>query len=461
MPLQRYSLNIIANVVATLYMLIGSKKAFFWVKPNIWQFLLFACVALASNVLFAWLSSEDGSYFNHQGLISYLVWPFIMLLAGLVLARRYNNGLLAFVPAILWLVADIITVLLQSGIQFLSQQNWLPEWGYAFLPTIFALLFAWQTIALLWIFAQELDWSWIERMLILLGVGSVLIVWQDNIKSQPIFKLDPVERTISEQEFYQQPLLLNQSLAKLQLNRANVTDWYFLGIAGYADQDVFYSEIMQSKDLFDIRFGTLGYSLALINNNKTLADLPIASKTSIEMALQRIGKLINPEEDVLFLTLTSHGGDKVIEMQNPPMMLENVEASWLRQTLDNSGIKWRVIVISACYSGSFVDDLKSPTTLIITASAKDKDSFGCQNELDYTYFGQAFFAEGLRQKDNFADAFELAKINVAKREAEMGVPASEPQFVIGSLMKNALPAFEKSLIPKSINEKSSANVTDK
>ncbi|MBP0661851.1 hypothetical protein J8J07_23315, partial [Mycobacterium tuberculosis] len=80
---------------------------------------------------------------------------------------------------------------------------------------------------------------------------------------------------------------------------------------------------------------------------------------------------------------------------NPPLALDNVDAKWLRQSLDKSGIKWRVIVVSACYSGSFINGLKSPETLVITASAANKSSFGCSNEAEYTYFGQAFFAESL------------------------------------------------------------------
>ena len=156
---------------------------------------------------------------------------------------------------------------------------------------------------------------------------------------------------------------------------------------------------------------------------------------------------MNVQEDELFLTLTSHGGDKLLEMSNPPLALDNVDAPWLRQTLDKSGIKWRVIVVSACYSGSFIEDLNSPTTLIITASAADKTSFGCSNEAEYTYFGQAFFAESLPKYRRFQSAFAAAKQRITAREKAMGFEPSEPQFVIGDTMKIALPDFEKTLTP--------------
>lgn len=438
--------------MATFYMMLGSKKAFYWVKPTIWQFLLFASIGLASNLLFAWLSADDGSIFNVQGLISYLIWPIIMLVSGIVLANRHYNAQLLLVPAILWLVADTLTALIQSGIQLIGQYAWLPEWGYAVLPKLFSMLFVWQALSLLWIFSRQLRWPWWERILINAGALGVLTVWQQNVQSQPIFKVEPVESTMSEAAFYQQPLLLNAALNDLQPSREGVHDWYFLGVAGDAEQDVFFSEIDRTKALFDEKFGTQGRSLELINNAQTQSDLPIASRTSLDMALTQIGKKMHRDEDVLFLTLSSHGGDdgkhdgqKVLAMQNDPIDLENIDPKWLRQTLDKSGIKWRVIVISACYSGAFIEALQSPTTLIITASAKDKASFGCSNEADYTYFGQAFFADSLLKNPSFNKAFNAAKIVITEREKAMGFEPSEPQYVVGSEMQGALPTFEPAL----------------
>ena len=79
--LPRFSLNFAANIVAALWMLVGSVRAFNWVKPTFGQFVLFALLALAVNILLAWLTAHFGSDFNEQGLISYLIWPTIMLIA--------------------------------------------------------------------------------------------------------------------------------------------------------------------------------------------------------------------------------------------------------------------------------------------------------------------------------------------------------------------------------------------
>lgn len=443
--LQRFSLNFAANIIAALWMLVGSTRAFSWVKPTFIQFAVFAVLALSSNVLFSWLAAQSGSVFNEQGLVSYLIWPTIILLGGIILARRSGNQALLFVPVILWLTADTLSALLQSMVQFFGSQGWLPDWSYSFLPILFLLLFLWQTLALIWILARRLRTPWWERIILLLGSLALLTIWQNNVADQPIFKQVPVQPMIAEAALYEQPRLLQQALNSVDPSVAGKSDWYFMGVAGFSGLDVFRSEINKVRELFDVRFGTSGRSLALINNTYSWLDEPIATKTSILRGLKKIGQQMNADEDVLFLTLSSHGDQDIVLLDNPPLEMEHLDAAWLREALDESGIRWRVIVVSACYSGSFIDELASPTTVIITASAADKMSFGCTNTAEMTYFGQAFFAESLRENTSFTAAFKDATRRVQERESLMGFEPSEPQMVIGSLMETALPAFEKAL----------------
>ena len=446
--LQRFSLNFAANIIATLWMLVGSTRAFSWVKPTFIQFAVFALLALGSNVLFSWLAAENGSVFNEQGLVSYLIWPMIILLGGIILARRAGNQALVFVPVVLWLVADTLSALLQSLVQFFGSYGWLPSWSYSLLPILFLVLFLWQTLALLWIFSRRLRVPWWERIIVIIGAVALLTIWQRNVADQPIFKQIPVEPVLEEAALYEQPRLLQQALDRIDPSIPGKSDWYFMGVAGFSDQNVFRSEINKVRELFDVRFGTSGHSLALVNNNYTWLDEPIATKTSILRGLKTIGQQMNADEDVLFMTLSSHGDQDFIHLSNPPLAMDNLDATWLREALDASGIRWRVIVVSSCYSGSFIDELASPTTVVITASAADKMSFGCTNTAEMTYFGQAFFAESLRENTSFSDAFKDAAYRVKERELYMGFEPSEPQMVIGSLMETALPAFEQALFDK-------------
>jgi hypothetical protein len=106
--------------------------------------------------------------------------------------------------------------------------------------------------------------------------------------------------------------------------------------------------------------------------------------------------------------------------------------------LQDSGIKWRVIVISACHSGSFIDELSNPNAIVITASAPDKTSFGCSDDRDLTYFGEAFYRDALPGAKSLREAFDTASADIAAREKREDIDASEPQAFFGEEIERHL-----------------------
>lgn len=438
-----------SNQIAGLWLFLGSRRSLQIVRPSILQLIFWGILGGSVNTLFSWLSAGEIGDFNPQGLISYSLWPFIALIVGIFLSQRVDNPRIMLVPALLWLVLDTHIALLQSVIQYLGMLDFLPDISYEFLPTLFMILFVWQSLAVVWVFARELKWPWWERGLIMLATLVTLVVWQLSVTSQPIWKVEKAFPTISEEAFYAQSRVLEKALASIQLGEFTQSHWYFLGVAGASYQDVFMSEIERIQEQFDTRFGTFGRSMVLINNPMTRNVIPIASQTSMEMALNRIGRQMNRDSDVLFLYMTSHGLPDQFEMENAPLDLNEVDPKWLKDTLDKAGIRWRVIVISACYSGSFIPALRDENTLIITASAADRASFGCSSEADYTYFGRAFFDQAMRDNNSIELAFKQAKETVAKWEDTQGFEPSEPQWSLGKNMELMLPQLEQRLFPPS------------
>jgi len=232
---------------------------------------------------------------------------------------------------------------------------------------------------------------------------------------------------------YQQTRLLDGKLNALQAQRPHVSDLYFVGFAGYGWQDVFMKEMNTVHTLFDSRFGTRGRSLALINNKQTLATTPIATTTALQAALAHVGGLLDPKEDLLFLFVTSHGSDApaYLSVDHDGLELTQLTPDRLKAALAATPIKWKVIVVSACYSGSFIPALKDDNTLVITASSADRNSFGCDARNSMTDFGRAYFAEALKQTTSFTAAFELARTRIAQREKAAGLTPSLPQIALG------------------------------
>jgi hypothetical protein len=263
-------------------------------------------------------------------------------------------------------------------------------------------------------------------------------LWQ-QVKKDKETGSSYARRKLNEDAFYEQPKVLERELAAVKPGRRGVIDIYFIGIGGYADQDVFMKEINAVSRLFQERFGTGGKTIRLVNNRKTLASSPVASVTSLRASLMRVGQVMDKDEDLLFLFLTSHGSQTHrFSLDLWPLQLNELEPGKLRALLDESGIRNRVVIVSACYSGGFVDSLKDENTLVISASAVDKNSFGCSNEAEWTYFGKAYFDEALRKTHSFVDAFESAKPVIAEWEKKEGYIASEPQMALGETIKPKL-----------------------
>jgi hypothetical protein len=254
---------------------------------------------------------------------------------------------------------------------------------------------------------------------------------------------------LREDVFHAQDGLLDEHLDALQPQRAGVADLYFIGFAPHGSQDVFGKELRTVSRLMRERFGAAGHAISLSNAAATLGELPIASATTLRATLARVGELMNAEEDILFLYISTHGAeDGELSVDLPPLELAQIRPAALARMLHASGIKWKVVVISACYSGGFIEPLRDDNTLIITATDARNQSFGCDNGEDLTWFGRAYFDEALRRTHSFTEAFVLARASVALREREQKLPASNPQMHAGTAIRDRLRELEARLVER-------------
>lgn len=256
----------------------------------------------------------------------------------------------------------------------------------------------------------------------------------------------PPIRLNIEETYTAQPRLLAERTAPLLAQRAGTTDLYFLGFAPYGDQDVFLREVRDFRALFDERFDTAGRSLNLINNPATVGQVPLASVSNLRAALRSLGERMDVEEDLLFLYVTSHGSrNHRVAVTLGRLGLNHLSPQALRAALDESGIRWRVIVIQACFSGGFIEALRDERTLVITAAQHDRQSFGCDDSREYSYFGEAFFERQLRVERSFYSAYTGATELIAEWEAAEGYEPSNPQIVAGTAILPKLEELEARL----------------
>jgi hypothetical protein len=240
--------------------------------------------------------------------------------------------------------------------------------------------------------------------------------------------------------------LLLESAAKLEASRPDRSEVYFLGFASFAGQDVFKRELTAVQSIIDDRFGARGRSLMLLNHRETTETNPLATARNLNIALQAIGERMDVDKDVLLLFITTHGlpGRLAVDF-SPTFRMRDLDPTSLARSLDDAGIKNRVLVISACYSGSFLPALANANSLVITAARADRTSFGCSNTRSWTYFGDAFFNRALRQTHRLPEAFQLAYETVSTWEKQQKLTPSEPQIHIGADIKPKLDELARRL----------------
>jgi hypothetical protein len=237
---------------------------------------------------------------------------------------------------------------------------------------------------------------------------------------------------------FEQPARIDAALARVRRDPGAPSAAFFLGFAGVGAQPEFAGEIGLAGRVIAARYGAAARRLALVNDERDF-DAPLASVSGLRYALRGIAARMHLDRDVLFLAISSHGArDGSIAVEDADLPLDDLTPEDLAVMLRDAGIQWRVIIVSACYSGAFVEPLRGPETIVITAAAADRSSFGCSSDRDFTYFGEAFYRDALPDAKSLHDAFAKAKAAIAAREHREGMTPSEPQAFFGAELEKIL-----------------------
>jgi hypothetical protein len=448
--------NFLRNLHAGLHLATGrplERDAFITTFDQGLKLLLFL---IGMELLASFLNTPQPATFssyglNHLGAAYLFDLMLLLLIARLARANLYQTGGMLIAS----LSASPLCLFIAHLLYYYSSEAELgpvTAWAIWFLPITWQLYILYRLLRLfagirfprafsLALFNTTLSIS----SLWLLPQSQLWYTNSGDASSGPYAKLFELN---VEDLFYDQQSLMNETIQSVAEQRPGTTDLYLTAVAGYGYERVFLNEVEYVKRLFDERFDTQSRSLVLVNNVETVDRYPLANRHNLRNALAAIGERMDPDEDLLFLFMTSHGSsDHRFSVDFGPVPLDDLTPQQVRQALDDAAIRWRVIVVSSCYSGGFIDPLKDPHTLIITAAAPDRESFGCGTTSEFTDFGTAYFKHALSQSSDFIQAFELASTWVAEKEQREGRKASLPQRFIGDAIQKKLSQLKWSNLP--------------
>jgi len=235
--------------------------------------------------------------------------------------------------------------------------------------------------------------------------------------------------------------LLQAEVAALIPPKQGATNVYAIGIAGWAGQDVFLKELDGGLAVLDEILPIKGHTLRLVNQRETLESLPLANQRNFVAAVHAVGEVMNKNEDVLLLLMTSHGEPSGFGLRLPNEAIVELTPMEVAATLNDEGIKNRIVIVSACFAGVFVPPLANDDTIVLTAADAKNTSFGCSPERDWTYFGDALFRQSMRPGRDFQHSFDNARMLIHGWELMDHATPSNPQGHFGAALVARLAPF--------------------
>ena len=430
---------------------------------------LLAFAALVAAVRAALQLIEAGAWqaFNPYGLNAVIAWIALELAIAALFVRPAARTTALAAMFVLSVIADIVMTAISVGAPLLAQAAGQPGLlnNAIFAGATYTLLFVWWIGAMTCIVGsleQQSGWRVVGRIA---GLWLALFAANVAMPHTPVFvppDFDPRNanwwetvyaahraegkpRTgLSSGQIVQidktQPRLLEDQFARLAPSRKGETEIYTLAVAGWADQDVFIKEIDGALEAIGSVLPIKGRTVRLINRRDTVDTIPLANFWNFSAAVHAIGDVMDKDNDVFVLVMTSHGEQTGFALQLPGGTAE-LTPQQVAAALDGEGIKNRVVIVSACFSGIFVPPLANDNTIVITAADAKHTSFGCAPERDWTYFGDAFFHQSLHPGADFENAFEHARVLIHGWEMMDRATPSNPQGSFGRALAAKLAPF--------------------
>ena len=243
--------------------------------------------------------------------------------------------------------------------------------------------------------------------------------------------------------------MMASALSSLPPQRPGVVDTYILS-ASFWNDPVFEAEAKEAAAILGRRYDAADRTIILSAGRGPGAarNYPAATPNNFQAALGKIGAMIDPGEDLVILFMTSHGAqDGTVAIQERGRMEGGLRVLPLRASLQQAGIRNKIIIVSACFSGHFIAPfISDPGAIVLTAAGADRTSFGCEPNRDWTYFGDALFNHALRGGAGLVDSYNDALKLIAVWENDLRAKWE------------ALPAAQKRQSPEPLPSNPQSNI---
>ena len=187
-------------------------------------------------------------------------------------------------------------------------------------------------------------------------------------------------------------------------------------------------ELVSSR-LSDLGGTVLKYEHSNEPRMKTLR-YPFANPQTLHGSLQHITEHARAD-DIVVLFISSHGNRRALSVNAAQKDYDPLTAARLFAELAPLGDRPTVVILSACFAGSFIPALQRDTHIVLTAASADRASFGCAVHDRNTFFIEELLANDFDASRSLVQLMSHAKSRIELREDRLSIPHSEPQLSVG------------------------------
>ncbi|MBV7541290.1 C13 family peptidase [Acidovorax sp. sic0104] len=208
----------------------------------------------------------------------------------------------------------------------------------------------------------------------------------------------------------------------------------FAGFAMHSQSKAFRNDVLLAEKLVS-RIDPNALMLKLANparNEST--EWPQATAENFALVMAKTAEVAKPRDRVL-LFISTHANPGLLNISAAGKNLQPITPRMLSDALAPLIKVPTMVVLSACYSGAFVESLKAPQRVVMTATDVRLTSFKCQYDGQHTPFAEALFGQAGAGSLAVEDWMAEARRSITAQEKRRKLPASKPQMFVGDEAK--------------------------
>lgn len=222
----------------------------------------------------------------------------------------------------------------------------------------------------------------------------------------------------------------------LKKSNPNERTVVYIGSAQHSQSLVFERDILLVKSKI-LKTNPNAKSILLSNQlESSHLNYPFATLENLDRIFKKVGEWSKNHPINLIALISTHGNVDVLSVNIANSYWPAVRSFHMKKWLDGLNNVPTAILLSACYSGSFIQPLVGDNRVVLTAAAHNRNSFGCAYHGQNTYFIGNLFGNDWNAEDTWQKNYLQMYEKIKSAETKLGLPNSNPQIYLSNGLKN-------------------------